>query len=185
MPTVIVIGDGPGGLSAALFLAKNKVDVVVFGDDKSAMHYAHLKNYLGIPQIAGAEFQKIARDQVAQLGARLRSDRIEQISGATGRFHVVTEGGAERLTAKYLVLSEGKGPRLAKMLGLQFDEGKGIATDRNALTSVEGVYVVGRSARPGRSQAIISAGDGAAAAIDILSREAGHDVLDWDEPPAS
>src|SRR5688500_15938331 len=53
MPTVIVIGDGPGGLSAALFLAKNKVDVVVFGEDKTAMNYAHLKNYLGLPEIGG------------------------------------------------------------------------------------------------------------------------------------
>ena len=35
-----------------------------------------------------------------------------------------------------------------------------------------------------RSQAIISAGDGAAAALDILSTEKGEDVLDWDEPPA-
>jgi thioredoxin reductase len=184
MPTVIVIGDGPGGASAALFLAKNKVDVVVFGDDKSAMHYAYLKNYLGIPEIAGAEFQKIARDQIIAVGARVRDDRVSEVSGNAGRFEVKTEAG-DTLTAKYLILSEGKGPRLAKTLGLQFDEGKGIATDRNAHTSVDGVYVVGRSARPGRSQAIISAGDGAAAAIDILSREAGHDVLDWDEPPKS
>lgn len=181
MPTVIVIGDGPGGLSAALFLAKNKVDVMVFGDDKSAMHYAYLKNYLGISEIAGSEFQKHARAQVIAVGARVREDRVAEVAGAAGRFTVETEGG-EKLTAKYLVLSEGKGPRLAKTLGLTFDEHKGIATDKNAHTSVEGVYVVGRSARPGRSQAIISAGDGAAAAIDILSREAGHDVLDWDEP---
>ena len=184
MPTVIVIGDGPGGLSAALFLAKNKVDVMVFGDDKSAMHYAYLKNYLGISEIAGSEFQKHARAQVIAVGARVRDDRVaEVVAGAAGqaKFTVETEGG-EKLTAKYLVLSEGKGPRLAKTLGLTFDETKGIATDKNAHTSVEGVYVVGRSARPGRSQAIISAGDGAAAAIDILSREAGHDVLDWDEP---
>jgi hypothetical protein len=34
-----------------------------------------------------------------------------------------------------------------------------------------------------RSQAIISAGDGARAALDILSREAGKDVRDWDSPP--
>jgi thioredoxin reductase len=184
MPTVIIIGDGPGGASAALFLAKNKVDVVVFGDDKSAMHYAYLKNYLGIPEIMGAEFQRIAREQITAAGARVRSERVSEVSGGAGRFEVKTEAG-DTLTAKYLILSEGKGPRLAKTLGLQFDENKGIATDRNAHTSVEGVYVVGRSARPGRSQAIISAGDGAAAAIDILSREAGHDVLDWDEPAKS
>lgn len=184
MPTVIVIGDGPGGLSAALFLAKNKVDVMVFGDDKTAMHYAYLKNYLGIPEINGSEFQKRAREQVIAVGARLRGDRVTEVSGNAGRFQVETDA-SERLAAKYLILSEGKGPRLAKQIGLEFDGTKGIATDRNGQSSVEGVYVVGRSARPGRSQAIISAGDGAAAAIDILSREAGHDVLDWEEPPAA
>jgi hypothetical protein len=34
-----------------------------------------------------------------------------------------------------------------------------------------------------RSQAIISAGEGASAALDILSAEAGRDVLDYDSPP--
>ena len=184
MPDVIVIGDGPGGLSAALFLAKNKIDVVVFGQDKTAMNYALIKNYLGIPEIVGTEFQRIARQQVTALGARIRGEAVEAIASAGGRFTVTLEGG-EQLTARYLVLSEGKGPRLAKTLGLAFDEGKGIATDRNARSSVDGVYIVGRSARPGRSQAIISAGDGAAAAIDILSREKGEDFLDWDEPPKS
>jgi thioredoxin reductase (NADPH) len=82
------------------------------------------------------------------------------------------------------VLSEGKAPRLAKQLGLTFDEATGIATDKNARTPI-GVYVVGRSARPGRSQAVISAGDGAAAAIDILSREKNENFVDWDEPPAT
>jgi hypothetical protein len=34
-----------------------------------------------------------------------------------------------------------------------------------------------------RSQAIISAGAGAVAAVDILAREEGKDVQDWDTPP--
>jgi len=184
MPDVIVIGDGPGGLSAALFLAKNQLDVVVFGQDKTAMNYALVKNYLGIPEILGTEFQRVARQQVTDRGARIRDDAVEAIAAAGGRFTVTLAGG-EQLTARYLVLSEGKGPRLAKQLGLEFDENNGIVTDRNARSSVEGVYIVGRSARPGRSQAIISAGDGAAAAIDILSREKGESFMDWDEPPKS
>ena len=183
MPDVIVIGDGPGGLSAGLFLAKNRIDVVVFGQDGTAMNYALLRNYLGIPEMLGTEFQKIARQQATTFGVRLRDEQVEEIEAAgKGRFQVTLASG-EKLTARYLVLSEGKAPKLAKQLGLAFDDKTGIATDKNAKTSLDGVYVVGRSARPGRSQAIISAGDGAAAAIDILSREKSADVVDWDEPP--
>jgi thioredoxin reductase (NADPH) len=184
MPEVIVIGDGPGGLSAALFLAKNQIDVVVFGQDKTAMNYALVRNYLGVPEILGSEFQRVARAQVTEHGAKLRGERVESIAaGADGVGWTVTLENGEQLTAPYVILSEGKGPRLAKQLGLTFDEATGIATDRNARSSLTGVYIVGRSARPGRSQAIISAGDGAAAAIDILSEARGESFVDWDEPP--
>jgi thioredoxin reductase len=182
MADVIVIGDGPGGLSAALFLAKNGLEVVLFGQDKTAMHYALLRNYLGLPEILGSEFQAIARAQVSSFGGQLREARVET-AARSGKGYKVTTDAGETLEARYLVLSEGKGPRLAGQLGLEFDEARGIATDRNGKSQLDGVYVVGRTARPGRSQAIISAGDGAAAAIDILSRERGEDVADWDEPP--
>jgi thioredoxin reductase (NADPH) len=182
MPDVIVIGDGPGGLSAALFLAKAGRSVVVFGQDKTAMHWALLRNYLGIAEIHGSELQKIGRAQVTGFGGTIRDERIDSVVLEHGTFSVVTEGG-ETIAAKYLVLSEGKSPKLAMMLGLRFDTETGVAADRNGRTEVDGAYVVGRLARPGRSQAIISAGDGAAVAIDILSREKGESVTDWDSPP--
>jgi thioredoxin reductase (NADPH) len=182
MPDVIVIGDGPGGLSAALFLARGGKDVVVFGQDKTAMHWALLHNYLGLPEIHGSEFQRIGRAQVTAHGAVLRDDRIDTLARDGEEFVATTEAG-QTLRAKYVVLSEGKSPRLALMLGLAHDAATGVRTDRNGATEIPGVYVVGRLARPGRSQAIISAGDGASAAIDILSREKGEDVTDWESPP--
>ena len=179
--STIVIGDGPGGLSAALFLAKNEHDVIVFGLDETAMHYAQLSNYLGIENVHGSDFQAIGRRQVESFGGVLRNERVTGVAAAEGGFTVTLEDGSTA-SATYLVMTEGRDPVLARSLGVAEADG-GIVVDRRGRSSVDGVYVIGRSVRPERSQAIISAGDGAAAALDILSREAGKDIRDWDSPP--
>lgn len=179
---VAVVGDGPGGLSAALFLAKNGLKVTVFGQDKTAMHYAMLYNYLGLPKTHGSDFQSTAKKQVTEVGGSIEDVRVESLVAAGESFELTLEGG-RKLSARYVILSEGKSPRLAQQLGLSFDQQSGLKTDINGKTDLERVYAVGRLARPSRSQAIISAGDGAAAAIDILSTEKGEPFTDWDSPP--
>ncbi len=182
MATTIVVGDGPGGLSAALFLAKNGESVTVFGTDETAMHFAYLYNYLGIAEISGSELQRVGRGQAAGFGADLENLRVAAVAAADASFTVTDEGGAEH-AADYLVMTEGKSPELARSLGLATDTDGNIDVDRDYRASLDRVYVIGRSARPRRSQAIISAGAGAVAALDILSREQGKDVQDWDTPP--
>jgi thioredoxin reductase len=180
MASVIIVGDGPGGLSAALFLSKNGHEVTVFGQDKTAMNYAHIYNYLGIPEIAGTDFQRIAKEQVTRFGATLLDEEVESVTVAD-RVTVVTAGGNHQ--SDYLILTEGKSPVLAASLGLVPEEGAGVPVDPAYRSQLDRVYVVGRSVRPSRSQAIISAGAGAVAALDILAREEGKDVQDWDTPP--
>jgi thioredoxin reductase len=180
----IVIGDGPGGLSAALFLAKAGLKVTVYGQDKTAMHWALLKNYLGIAEVLGSDFQRTARAQVERHGATLVNARVESLAKDGAGFTATLEDD-KKVSARFVILSEGKSPRLAQQLGLQFDEKTGLAVDIHGKTAIEGVYAVGRLVRPQRSQAIISAGDGAAAAIDILSIVKGEPVQDWDAPPES
>jgi thioredoxin reductase (NADPH) len=178
MASIAIIGDGPGGLSAALFLAKNDQQVTVFGTDDTAMHSAFLHNYLGVPSIAGSEFQQVARTQVEGYGGTIVDVRvIAVVAGPGGHTLTLEKGGPAR--ADYLILSEGRSPVIGPDLGVDMVDGA-IAVDRNQRTSLPRVYAVGRSTRPARSQAIISAGDGAVAALDILSTEAGADVKDWD-----
>ncbi len=178
MSTVIIVGDGPGGLSAALFLAKNGQEVTVFGLDKTSMHYAMLYNYLGIPEITGSDFQETARQQVQKFGAKIREQEVTDIEKIATGFAVTTAGG-ERFESKYLVLAEGKGLSLARSLDLSTTEA-GVEVDRNFRTSIDNLYVVGRSTQIQRSQAIISAGSGAVAALDILSTQKGKDFNDFD-----
>ncbi len=180
MASIGIVGDGPGGLSAALFLAKNGHQTTVYGQDKTAMNFAHLYNYLGIPEIRGTEFQKVAREQVLSFGAIIVNEEVTAVS--TGDGFTVSTASAEA-TFDYLILTEGKNPVVARSLSLEMDEGGAIEVDRDSRSSMDRVYVVGRSARPERSQAIISAGAGAAAALDILAAEAGKNVTDWDSPP--
>lgn len=179
MARVNIVGDGPGGLSAALFLSKNGHEVTVFGQDETAMNFAYLYNYLGIPEIAGTEFQAIARRQVQGFGAKVVDEEVVSVS-AGQPFTVTTPSGDSE--SDYLILTEGKNPGLARSLGVEEDEGGAISVDVNYMSSIDRLYVVGRSVRPSRSQAIISAGAGAVAALDILAREEGKDIQDWDTP---
>jgi len=178
MAQVLIVGDGPAGLSAALFLAKKGMQVTVFGVDQSDMHRAMLYNYLGIPEITGSDFQKIARDQVRRFGADIQDVKVTAIEKTAGGFQVTTEDGRQH-GARYLVLAEGKRLELARSLDLPRSP-EGVAVDNVGRTSIEALYVIGRTAGIPRSQAIISAGQGATAALDILSSEAGKHVNDYD-----
>ena len=182
MASTIIIGDGPAGLSAALFLAKNDHDVRLLGLDGTAMHHAHLHNYLGVPDTGGSDFQSVARRQVAEQGVDVEEVEVTGVGVADGGGFEVRMG-EDTATCTSLVVAGGKATAaLVESLGVEVTP-DGVDTDRDGRTSVDGLYVVGRVAKPNRSQAIISAGVGGAAAIDILSREAGEDVMDWDSPP--
>ena len=178
MATVIVIGDGPGGLSAALFLAKNGMSVTVFGQDGTDMHRAMLYNYLGFPEIKGSDFQRIAREQVTEFGARIVDQPVTSVEKEGDEFIVIAESG-EPFRSKYVVLAEGKLAKLAEKMDLPRTK-DGVEVDRDGRTAIEGLYAIGRGTRKSRSAAIISAGAGATTALDILSKEAGKMINDFD-----
>lgn len=177
---VLIVGDGPAGLSAALFLAKAGCGVTVFGDEESSLEHAHLYNYLGIPSMAGTEFRTIALEQVARFGASLTGTRAATAEATAEGFRVEDTDG-NTADGQYLVLAEGRKPEIAEALGVAAGSG-GLTVDSAGRTSVDGVYAAGRATRLGRSQAIISAGDGARTALDILERETGKPFQDWDTP---
>lgn len=178
MADVLIIGDGPAGLSAALFLAKNGQRVTVFGQDSTPMHKAMLYNYLGIPEMTGSEFQRVSRAQVQQQGGQIEDVEVTHAEKTDTGFAITTENG-DRREGKYLVLATGTNTKLAEGLNLD-KQNKGIVADDDGRTAVEGLFAVGWNTRLIRTQAIISAGQGAATALEILSLEAGEDFHDFD-----
>lgn len=181
MSDVTIIGGGPAGLSAALFTAKNGLDTLVFDTDETWMHKAYLYNYLAIEEIGGTEFMEKARNQVESFGVDLRvGEEVTDVEQKGDGFTVRTADDED--TATYVVFATGTDTKLPDQLGCEITEGGLVDVDLNMRTSVENVFAVGSLIRDQKWEAVISAGDGGAAALQILSDEAGEPVHDFDTP---
>ncbi|GAB3695167.1 NAD(P)/FAD-dependent oxidoreductase [Halorubrum pallidum] len=180
MVDVAIVGGGPAGLSAGLFASKNGLDTVLFDTDGTWMHKAHLFNYLGVGSVGGSEFMATARQQVDDFGVdRHQGEKVTDVASSGDGFTVTTEDG--EYDADYVVLATGANRDLAESLGCDFD-GDLVDVGVSMETSVAGAYATGAMVRAEEWQAVISAGDGAAAALNILSAEKGEHYHDFDVP---
>ena len=117
---------------------------------------------------------QVRGDMIGAFTAKLPGIREQQVIGK------VQPADGQGGFAKYVVLASGPKTELVKQLGLKADDKGYLPSDRNGRTNVERVYVAGWASRADKVQAIISAGDGAAVALDILSVEKGKDFHDFD-----
>ncbi|MDZ7687307.1 MAG: FAD-dependent oxidoreductase [Halobacteriales archaeon] len=178
--TVAIVGGGPAGLSAALFTAKNGLETTVFDTDETWMHKAHLFNYPGIGSIDGSDYMGILRDQVDDFGVERHEAEVTEVSQDRDGF--VVEADGDEHTADYVVLATGANRDLAESLGCDFTDEGTVDVDVTMETSVEDAYATGAMVRAEEWQAVISAGDGAAAALNILTKEKGEHFHDFDTP---
>lgn len=180
MTDVVVVGGGPAGLSAALFTSKNGLETQVFDTDETWLHSAHLFNYLGIESRDGTTFLEDARDQVASFGARYEETEVTGVEDTGDGFEIETS--EDTISADYVILATGTDRDLAEDLGCSMTDEDVVAVDVTKETSVSDVYATGAMVRAEEWQAIISAGDGAAAALNVLTKEKGEHFHDFDTP---
>jgi thioredoxin reductase len=180
MTDVLIGGGGPAGLSAALFTAKNGLDTAVFDTDGTWMHKAHLFNYPGIGSVDGSAYMATLRDQVDDFGVERHQEEVTAVEATDDGLVVATD--ADEHAADYVVLATGANRDLAEDLGCAMTDEDVVDVGVTMETSVENVYATGAMVRVEEWQAVISAGDGAAAALNILSKEKGENFHDFDTP---
>jgi thioredoxin reductase len=86
---VIVVGGGPAGIAAALWLARYRLRVRLFdrGDPRNAPTWA-VHGYLGLPEIAPMELRRIARAQALEAGAEFEAATVDLVTGEIDDFRV-------------------------------------------------------------------------------------------------
>ncbi|MFC6727747.1 FAD-dependent oxidoreductase [Natronoarchaeum mannanilyticum] len=185
---VVVIGGGPAGCSAAVFVARYGLDAVVFDRGPAALRRcAYLENYLGFP--AGIDvdtFHELIHEHVERAGCALRSELVEAVErvkddGPTpddARFVVETDEG-RRVAAAYVIAAAWYDGSYLRTLDddAMFEEHEHHGEleerfdpeypDEDGRTPFEGLYVASPAGQRS-AQAIVAAGNGAHVARCLL-----------------
>ena len=144
---VVVIGGGPAGLTAAIYLARAKYRVVVvekekFGGQITITH--EVVNYPGVERTSGAELTETMRRQAESFGAEFMLAQVEKLDLSGDVKTVHTDRG--ELKAFGVLLATGAHPRMLGFPGEAEFRGRGVAycatCDGEFFTGKE-VFVVG------------------------------------------
>lgn len=105
---ILIIGAGPAGLQAAIHAARKKASVVLVGKpENSAMHGAHIENYLGIAgKTDGSAILMTGVRQAEGFGCRILRENVISAEAKDGGFEIATETD-ERISAKAVILATG------------------------------------------------------------------------------
>ena len=125
MYDVIVIGSGPAGISASIYLKRAQKNVCIISDENSALKKAKkIENYYGVKSISGEALYNIGVEQAKELEIPMVKDEVTNIS-FDKNFIVRTVNN--EYEAKYVIIATGTNRSAPKVKGLKEFEGKGIS----------------------------------------------------------
>jgi Thioredoxin reductase len=189
MYDVAIIGGGPAGQSAAIFTSKAGLKTLVIDNEKGLTQRALLKNHYGVEETSGAALVETGKKQAERFGTEFVKDQVTNIDKDGDAFAIQTEDGAS-YSASQVILATGSNAKLAETIGLKTKDGREkyvktvIDADESGHTNIDGIWAAGVAA--GVSvHTIVTSGDGAKKAINLISELKGERYVDHDKLPAN
>ena len=127
MYDAVVIGGGPAGVSASLYLKRANLNVSLFYTRDSNVSYAHMiDNYYGFPNgISGEDLYKNGIEQAKNLGVNVSLEEVIKIENFGKKFAIKTEKGDYETFS--VILATGDKKVKPNIAGLKEFEGKGVS----------------------------------------------------------
>ena len=188
MYDVAIVGGGTAGASAATFTGRAGLGTVVIDIDRGMTRRALLNNHLGFPEgVTGPDLVDRGQQQAEKAGATWMKGEVTGLEKKGDGF-ALTTGDGQSVEARIVLLALGGDLSIAKAAGLNIAPGTEprraeiVAVDADGKTSMPGVWAAGTCAGAS-AHTIISAGEGARVAINIISGEKGERWVDHDRLP--
>lgn len=184
MNDILIIGAGPAGTSAAIFAAKAGKKTIVIDNDKGLTKRAWVENHYGVTAISGPNLIEIGKEQAKKFGAEILTASVNTLMKTEDGFQVETDQ-QERFEAKHILFASGVSLSVAEAFGIHTKKGTEprintvLDVDADGKTNIPGIWAAGTCA--GVSvHTIITAGDGAKVAVNIISELNGERYVDHD-----
>lgn len=124
----VIIGAGPAGISASLYIKRANFNVLVLYSGESALEKAHkIDNYYGFTEgIKGSNLYENGIRQAENLGISVKKEEVTEILlNEDFSFRIVTDAGT--YSAKTVIIATGNKKLRPDIKGLLEHEGKGVS----------------------------------------------------------
>lgn len=152
MYDVIIIGAGPAGITASLYIKRGNLNPLVIYNDKSSLEKTEkIDNYYGFEN--GIDGKKLYEDGIKQaknLGIDIKNEEVIKIESIEDGYCVTTANN--KYNSKVIILATGNKKNTPNIKGIKEFEGKGISycaicdgffyKDKNVVVIGSGNYAI-------------------------------------------
>lgn len=127
MRKCVIIGAGPAGMNAALYLKRAGIDVTIIEKNipgGEMLKTNKIENYLGFESIDGGELALKMSKQIKNLDIKIIKDKVLKV---IKKEKFIVEMESEKIEADYVIVATGRTPRKLGLRGEDELTGKGIS----------------------------------------------------------
>ncbi len=125
---IIIIGAGPAGLTAGLYTARSKLNVVCYeklAPGGEILNTEHVEDYPGFELVGGQELAAKFTDHAMKFGLNIEMEEVSEVRKDGDDFVVVTDMGERRCGA--VIYTPGGYPKKLGIPGEEKYAGKGVS----------------------------------------------------------
>ena len=126
---LIIIGAGPAGISAAVYSARQKLNILMLSKDfggQVAKKAVDIENYPGFEKISGTDLVELYQKQLTANNLEMTADEVTEVAKSGKLFTVKTMTG-ESYQSVAVIVASGAKSRLINVPGEEEFAGKGVS----------------------------------------------------------